>query len=121
MSHSPLFEMARRGKRVPNLVVALVVLLLALLVIFAASALIVEPIFGSGEKAEQAYYDSAWFLLLPFSLLLVFLWVWVRGYEKRPFSTVGLPLTGALKRFGVGMLAGFGMIVVVVSWRCLGW
>ena len=115
MSGSPLFEMARRGKRLPHLVVAVIVLLIALVVIFASTELLVVGLFGGGTEVEQAYYDGAWFLVLPFSLLLVLLWVWVRVYEKRPLSTVGLPSKGALKRFGVGMLAGFGMIVIVVG------
>lgn len=119
ITESPLVAMARRGKRLPHVALLLPVLLLAVLVSFAASSLSMEAIYAGAEYPEQAYLDSPAFLILPFSLLLTFLWVWLLLYEKRPFWTLGLPLKGAVRRLAVGALAGAGMMAVIVGTMAL--
>lgn len=111
---NPLFEMARRGRRLPNLFLSIVVLLVLLVIAFGATGIIGKLIYADPDNPD-AYYDSLLFLLAPFLLLVVGLWGWMAAYEKRPFWTVGLPVRGWLKKYLLGLLLGFGMLSLIVA------
>jgi membrane protease YdiL (CAAX protease family) len=111
---NPLFEMARRGRRLPNVLLAISVLLVLSVIVFGATGIIGERVFADPDNPD-AYYDSVLFLLAPFLLLMVGLWGWVAAYEKRPFWTVGLPVQGWLKKYLLGLLVGFGMLSATVA------
>ncbi len=111
---NPLFEAARRGRRLPNIFLSIVVLLGLLVIGFGVTGGIGERIYATPDNPD-AYYDSVWFLVVPFLLLVVSLWGWMAAYEKRPFWTIGLPLQGWLKKYLLGLLLGFGMLSLIVA------
>ncbi|UCF06075.1 MAG: CPBP family intramembrane metalloprotease [bacterium] len=111
---NPLFEAARRGRRLPNIFLMMVVLLVLLFIAFGATGIIGKLIYDDPDNPD-AYYDSMLFLLAPFTLLVVGLWGWMAAYEKRPFWTVGLPVHGWLKKYLLGLLIGFGMLSLIVA------
>ena len=111
---NPLFEAARMGRRLPNIILSIVVLLVLAVIVFGATGIIGERIYADPDNPD-AYYDSVLFLVAPFLLLVVGLWGWMAAYEKRPFWTVGLPLQGWLKKYLLGLLLGFGMLSLVVA------
>lgn len=45
-------------------------------------------------------------LAVSFGALIALVWLWVRLYEKRPFSTLGFERRGALMQYGRGLLIG---------------
>jgi membrane protease YdiL (CAAX protease family) len=71
-------------------------------------------LFGDVEQASsgpQVVFEYT----VPFALMIVFLWVWVALYEKRPFRTVGFTGDGPLRRYFKGLIVGFGMVACAVG------
>lgn len=54
-------------------------------------------------------------LAVTFAPILLFFWLWLRFFERRPFSTIGFERTGAAWHYGRGLLVGLGMFSAVVG------
>lgn len=114
-----LFALARSGRRLPHplLAVPLMVILLvasgllggapaylALLMIFpgGSASLTGQPfLLGLGEALLLIGATGPVFLLL---------WAWLRGFEKRPFHTLGLERAGAGWKYARGFLVGAALL-----------
>lgn len=62
--------------------------------------------------------DTTLQLLFTFLPLFVLVWLWLRLSEQRPFWTVGLERTGALRKYLRGLLVGlvlFGLVVGILA------
>jgi hypothetical protein len=88
--NNPHFEAARRGRRLPNVFLSIVVAVVLPVIAFGTTGIIGERIYADPDNPD-AYYDSVLFLVAPFLLIVLGLWGWMAAYEKRPFWTVGLP------------------------------
>ncbi|UCC45487.1 MAG: CPBP family intramembrane metalloprotease [Candidatus Zixiibacteriota bacterium] len=113
-----LFEAARTGKRLPNIVVATLILIAVMAVGFAITGIAGRLIYGdTGDTAPlmEGYYGY----IIPFALIIGALWVWVRVYERRRFASIGLGAGGALFKYAVGLAVGFGMVAVTVGLMCI--
>lgn len=54
-------------------------------------------------------------LAVTFAPILLFFWLWLRFFERRPFPTIGFERTGAAWHYGRGLLVGLGMFSAVVG------
>ena len=115
---SDLFALARRARRQPSILMAL----LATAGIFAAALVIplaASEIIYADAGGSDAFMDSVWFLVFPFLLMILFIWGWIKIFERRPLGTLGFTRPGALKSFATGLGAGFVMIAAVVALMAL--
>ena len=136
-----LFTLARSGKRLPHLLVAVI---LAVVFIFAAQ-LIGGPIaiilvlltslaagqftsaqlqqgLSSGDPAVVMSYlfpdtglEQAIFLICSFGPIFLILWAWLALFEKRPLWTIGLERPAAWQKYLRGGLVGLVMFMVSVG------
>lgn len=104
-----LFELARRGKRLPHVVVAFMV---SLLVIFLSPGGIVLLLFL--RLNESTPLGSTMALILPFGGIVLLLFPWVRWYEKRPFWTLGFEAARAGAKFFAGVAIAIAMYSLMV-------
>jgi membrane protease YdiL (CAAX protease family) len=111
---NPMFDMAREGKRLPGVFLALLVLVGVVGLAFVIPAIWAQIVYGESGQAE-AFFESASFLLISFSLMLLFLWVWVAAYERRSVRTLGFPTQSWCRKLLVGLLLGFGMVALAVG------
>jgi uncharacterized protein len=121
-----LFALARRGRRLPHLLVA-VPLSFAFLILaqIAGGVLLLLPnlaavIFQSAPFSPASLLPttaSGQVLLLVFSFGPIFLtlWLWLFLFEKRPLWTLGLRRAGALRNYLRGLLIGLLMFAAAVG------
>jgi len=114
---NPMFAGAGEGKRLPNLIVSVVVLVALLFLAFGLVAAVLT--IAVGEDRSDDLLDGAFGLVVPFALAVFLLWLWVRFYERRPFVTVGFALPGALTRYLTGLVIGLVMISSLVGLMAL--
>lgn len=73
----------------------------------------VAAVFGLNVSAASGRWQDNLMALFASGPVLLLLWLWLRYFEGRPLSSVGLgPWQG--RRFGAGFLSGFIMVVVAV-------
>ena len=109
-----MFVLARQGKRLPGIVMTLVALIAIIILSFSIPAIFAEIALKDSGGAE-AFEEGVSILIIPYSLIVIFLWIWIMVYEKRSFMTLGFPLRGWFKKFLLGLTLGFGMIFLTVG------
>ena len=125
-NNSRLFDLARQGQRlthiaavIPLSFVFMIGSQLGVIPIF----LIMKGIYGStgnsislkGVSNTVGGMWSALILVSAFTLAYVFLWAWLKWFEKRPFWTLGYEIKNAFIKYGRGFLFGILMFAGAVS------
>ena len=113
-SNNILFRLPKEGKRIPNIYLSSFVLLV-ILVAGSASAELAQKVLLGEEIKETEPWGSSFFDIMPFILFVGLLHLWLRFYERRKFSTIGLISDAAVKKFLIGFLVGLVMISVSVG------
>lgn len=109
-----LFTTARSGSRLPNIVIATIVLLAMLAVPFVIEEFLSRALFNDEEQTHSLpHIVIEW--TVPFVLMILLLAAWAVFYEKRPLRTVGFAGNSQLRKYGVGLLVGFGMAAGAVG------
>jgi membrane protease YdiL (CAAX protease family) len=119
LTSSELVSFECPGERIPNVFSMSGLFALAFVVSFGVSAAVGKTVYAGYGDAREAYYNGLLFRFLPFLLLVGCLYLIVRYYERRPFHTIGFPEHGWTRKSLVGILAGFGMLSVVVGGMAL--
>jgi len=140
-SHNHLIELARSGKRLPHMIIAIVMSfvfvviagivggIVALIVVFILSMLTGEITGDTLTKLIQAQdnqvladvlmpttaLEQTVFLLFSFGPIFLLLWAWLAWVEKRPFWTMGLEKGGAVTKYLRGMLIGLVMFAASIG------
>lgn len=125
---SHLIGLARRAARLPNLPV---IVILALVFSILGGLIGIIPLalyFGTADvnQLSRIFGDApsrtglAWSLILicSFGPFYLFIWAWLRLYERRPFWTLGFELPGWAAKYLRGVAAGltcFGAAVAVMA------
>lgn len=118
LNQSKLFDLAKQGQRLPHIAVVIplapVFLVLSQLGVLPL-VLIVYLLTGSISisakdlSTMQAGLLAGAQLIFSFALVYVFLWMWLKYFEKRPFWTLGYTPSDILKKYALG--AFFGLIM----------
>lgn len=136
-----LFELARSGRRLPHIVLAIV---LSFVFIFAAAigggivysivVLMLSVVTGEATLDElmavlnsgdgdtitnlifpNTALEQLLFLVLSFGPIFLLLWGWLALVEKRPLWTIGLEWSGAWQKYLRGLLVGLVMFVAAIG------
>ena len=128
--NSRLFELARQGQRLTN-VFALIPLSLVIVILSQFAAIPVylrmRAIYGRDHVSDgslirvpplvSGFWETL-LLIASFALIFVFVGLWLRFFEKRPFWTLGYELKDAAMKYGRGILIGmlmFGGVVGILA------
>lgn len=115
ITQNRLYDLARQGRR---LTPWWGVLLMGAVILFVSSLFglpiqfVQFALAGFSEEGLAAQPPLLAGLLMglllavSFGALIALVWLWVRLYEKRPFSTLGFERRGALMQYGRGLLIG---------------
>ena len=116
-----LVQLARSGKRLtPILLVALLSIPFLLVPIIIVGSIlgegIIAPLFGTEEAINASAVTSGLVFtlieLLTYVAVILIVWLWLKAYEKRALTSIGLESSGALRKLGVGAAIGFGAFTV---------
>lgn len=137
-----LFELARLGRRLPHLIVAIVLSVVFVLVALigggmAAVFIVLTLSITTGEISAETLsqlpadggreelanllllpttaLEQTIFLALSFGPIFLVLWVWLALFEKRPLWTIGLEWRGAGQRYLRGLLVGLLMFIAAIG------
>ncbi len=127
-----LLELARSGKRLPHILLAIFLTFIFVLVAqFAGGipALIIVVLLSMLESGASfdnpesigalalpnTALEQAFFLILAFLPIFLILWGWLALFEKRPFWTIGLERAGMVKKYLRGLLIGLLMFVASIG------
>ena len=115
---NPVFVRARQGKRQPHVITATLVLFGVLIVAFVSFALVGEFTLGDGDLIFDIWGGMA-FLVAPFLVMVLLIFLWVRFREKRPVASIGFSRTSSLKAYVRGLGVGALMIAVAVGFMAV--
>lgn len=118
-----LFELARRGQRLPHIALAIP---LTFGVVLAAQIggglpLLLAQWFVFGDRGlpqDQPLLHGAaiaLFLVAAFGPIFLLLTLWLRLFEKRPLWTLGFEHDGAARKYARGLLVGCGLFAASVG------
>lgn len=126
-SRNHLFRLAQSGKRLPHILLAMVMTPVFLIGGSLIGGIPLAVILVATGRVEDALFDSsalpplesgllgALVNVLGFIGIYVVIWLWVRLYEKRPFRTIGLERRDALTRVLRGALLGVLFMSITVG------
>ncbi len=123
-----MIALARQAKRLPNVALAIFI---GLLVVFGgaligapiAAAILQGLLFPGGmdsasDSAVLSGLSKAVQLVCAFLPIYLALWLWLEGFERRSFWTLGLEPHASLKKIGRGLLTALLMFggATLVLW-----
>jgi len=132
-----LFELARTGKRLPHIILVIVltfVFIIAAQIVGGIPAIIIvgglsmlggEPFLLDDQVAllrllqPDTALEQTVMLVLSFGPIFLILWAWLALFEKRPLWTIGLERAAAGKKYVRGLLIGLAMFVAAVGLSAL--
>lgn len=117
-SSNPMFVSARKARRLPNVVMATLVMMVATTIGFVLATIAELLIYGDPEDVNL-FRESYYWYIVPFALIVGALWIWVRVYEKRPFHSLGFTPKAAWLKYLVGFMVGFAMQALAVGLMAL--
>jgi uncharacterized protein len=116
--HNPLLSAARAAVRptpvLLALFVALIVSYLTASAQYSASNLLFPDYPSPAQEPTQATVALMVELLVGFGGMILFVWLWLRFFEHRPFASLGLWLRGAPRLALRGALVGLLVMVAIV-------
>jgi membrane protease YdiL (CAAX protease family) len=125
LTQNRMIQDARRAKRLTNW---LATILLSVAFLFGALLIALVPsillfiITGStsapADPIGAAIFTSAT-NIFSFAPIFLMIWIWVRLYEKRPFSTLGFHADRAFSRYARGFLVGALMFALALAFLYL--
>ncbi len=116
-NNSRLFDLARQGQRLTH-IAAIIPLSFVFAFIGQLGVIPVIVVLGliygftetgvslAGISNTMAGFWMGIQLIFAFILMYVFLWAWLKWFEKRPFWTLGYEAKNALSQYGRGFLIG---------------
>ena len=113
-STNTFFALARNGKRITHIALAIPLLLVFFIAGFIFSEIIIYQFILQRPELSPVYREF-YNLAFSFGSVVIFLWLWVRFFEKRSFRTLGFTKGGALKQYINGFLSGFIMLSIVIG------
>lgn len=113
-SENEFFTLARKGKRITHIALAIPLLIVFFIAGFFVSEFVIYQ-FVLLPLGIAGAFKEFYTLVFSFGFVIFFLWLWVRFFEKRSFRTLGLTKNGAFKKYITGFLIGFIMLSIVIG------
>lgn len=123
-----LFELARRGRRLPHLILAIVLSFVFVLLAQMVGGIPFLMIMAVGRQLPldnqealtaglqpDTALERMLFLVMLFTPIFLLLWLWLAVFEKRPFWTIGLEWAGAGWKYARGLAVGLVMFGAAVG------
>ena len=108
------FLMAKEGKRITYIAIAIpIVWVIISIGLLFSEIFLFEIVFQNPEVAPV--FRTLYSLTVSVLFVMLFMWLWIRFFEKRSLKTIGLSSKNALKKYLLGFLTGVMMIFSVVG------
>ena len=109
------FKMAKRGRRIPPLAMAIPVFMLVIFVGAGFSEFVILELLLKNKLSP--FFKKYYYFTVSFSCITLLLWLWIRYYEKRPFLSIGLTKRNALKNYmGMHFITVLLFFLLYIVW-----
>ncbi len=110
------FLLTKNAKRITHIALSSLILPVVFIVIAALiTQFLLAPLyFGDPSKASSSARE-AFGLYALFALIILFIFLWVKLYEGRPFYTIGFTKHNAARKYLFGFLTGVVMNAFIVG------
>lgn len=112
-AENEFFAMAKKGKRITHIAVV-IPLVFVFIIGSGVIAFIPGQLLANSVDLSNAFIEF-YNLFVAFGLIIFFVWLWVRFFEKRSFKTIGFTAAGALKKYFSGFFSGIIMLSIVIG------
>ena len=113
-SENDFFVLAKNGKRITHIAIAIPLLIVFFIVGFIFSEFVLYQIILQRPKFTEVF-NEFYTLVVSFGFVMFLLWLWVHFFEKRSFRTLGLTKGRAFFKYITGFLLGFIMLSIVIG------
>ncbi len=126
-----LFTLARAGRRLPHLILAVILSFVFILVAQVGGALPAffliiafstlgqaSPVPTTSNQLSRLIdtpLELVSLLVLSFAPIFLVLWLWLAFFEKRPLWTIGLERPGVIPKYLRGLLVGLVMFAITIG------
>ncbi|MDA3953517.1 MAG: type II CAAX endopeptidase family protein [Bacteroidales bacterium] len=117
-SENEFFALARTGKRITHIAIAIPIIIVFLLGGAVLSEGIGSQLILKNIKFSEPFKDF-YSLFFTFGAIIFMVWLWVRFFEKRSIRTLGFTAKGAFKKYISGFLTGLIMLGIVIGLMAL--
>ena len=108
------FLMAKEGKRISHIAIAIPIIWVIISIgLLFSEIFLFEIVFQSPQVAP--IFRTLYSLTVSVFFVMLFMWLWIRLFEKRSLKTIGLSGKNALKKYLLGFITGVMMILSVVG------
>lgn len=112
---NPLISLAYQGSRRTNVLVACILTVLIIAVSTGVGVLLMDQVLfpASGYQDNESLAGAAWLfmdLALGFGPVILIVWMWLRFFESRPFSSVGFTRGKVLTKLLGGAALGLAIV-----------
>jgi hypothetical protein len=113
-SDNEFFAMARTGKRITHMAIAIPMIIVFIICgMLLSEVLIFQLILGNPTLVKP--YKDFYMLFFSFGSVILFVWLWVKFFEKRSFTTLGFQPKNAFKKYISGFLYGILLLSIVIG------
>lgn len=113
-SDNEFFAMAKTGKRITHIAIAIPMIIVFLLGgMIISEGLIFQLILQNPDLSRPL--SDFYSLFISFGTVIFCVWLWVKFFEKRSFRTLGLQSKNAFKKYISGFYTGFIMLAIVIG------
>lgn len=112
------FELAKQARRLPNVWISLLVFI-GIFVLSAGIAGATTELFFGKETDVYNFWRESYLTLAIFSGMFLWVFVWLKIYEKRNFSSIGFIRKEAFKKYMKGFVLGIVLVGAIVGMMIL--
>lgn len=107
------FNRANEGKRITHIALAIPLIIVFFIAGALVSQVLIYQVFLKSLNLSEDF-KQIYELIIGFSSTTLFLWLWIRFFEKRPFWTIGFPKKEVFRNYLKGFISGILMITTVL-------
>lgn len=113
-SENEFFTLAKTGKRMTHIAVAIPMIIVFLIgAMIISQGIILQFIVQQVDLSQELiqFYN----LFISFGFVIFMVWMWVRFFEKRSFTSLGFSPNKAFRKYIKGFFSGIAMLSVVIG------
>ena len=117
-SENEFFALARTGKRITHIALAIPLVIVFIIGAMIISEGIIAQLLLKYEELTDALAQF-YSLFVSFGFVIFVVWLWVRLFEKRSLVSLGFDKKGAFKNYLKGFLSGIFMLTIVIAFMAI--
>ena len=114
------FKSARSAKRLPHITLSSFILPFLFVVVgLVFFQHVIVPLLVGDAKQLSKFWDELFLLCVPYPVMIITLFLWVKLFEKRTFYSIGFTNHNKIRKYLFGFGTGLGAMSIIVGLMAL--